>query len=386
MTAARPTFAAYACHASLGDQPATGTISFDGWRLRFESAAVPLAHPMGEGSGERAGLVLEIPLVRLEIELAEGDGDGCVYFRDPQLPDWSLHTFDQNILEQRPLLQQTHTRNQIRAARGRGELKRALKITAAFIAGFALIAMFTSIFMGIMVRSLVAKIPQEWEQELGDKVMQEVSDHEILIRDPKLQAQLDRAVAPLLKVLPPSAPHFKFHLVQNHIPNAFALPGGHVLVHTALIELADRPEELAGVLSHELAHVTLKHGFRKLISAAGPYLVFRLFLRDGSGMLGMLGDSSQLLVRQSFSQAYELEADDAGWQYLLAARIDPRGMTDMLLKLKGIQDNRQAGGLQIEAFSSHPPTFKRIQRLEAKWNRLKDKTGFIDFENPQPGT
>jgi predicted Zn-dependent protease len=57
-------------------------------------------------------------------------------------------------------------------------------------------------------------------------------------------------------------------------------------------------------------------------------------VRGNSGLMGVLAGSSQVLVYQSFSQEYELEADDAGWQLLVAARIDPRGLADMLKKLE----------------------------------------------------
>ena len=82
---------------------------------------------------------------------------------------------------------------------------------------------------------------------------------------------------------------------------------------------------------------------------------------------------------QGFSQEYELEADAVGWESLVAAHIDPRGMTEMLIKLKGVQ-HRMGADAQFHAFSSHPATEKRIQRLEAKWKKLKDKSGFIPLD------
>jgi len=191
-------------------------------------------------------------------------------------------------------------------------------------------------------------------------------------------------MAPLLPVLPRGGPEFKFHIVQSPVPNAFALPGGHVMVNNSLIELAERPEELAGVLAHELAHVTQKHGFRKIISDAGPYLIMKIFFGGASGTAGVLGGSSQLLVRQSFSQEYELEADEVGWQYLVAARIDPRGLITMLQKLQAQQDKLGRFALELRAFSSHPATEKRIRRLEMKWRKLKNKSGFIQYEAAEP--
>jgi len=344
-----------------------GTIVFAFWRLRFESEAA----------------TIEMPLSRVQIERGGAD-DGRISFSDPEQPGWSVFTFDQSILERGPLLQQPHTQHQIRDLQSGRELKRRLTVTLGFLGAFALAALAVSMLTGLMVRALVARVPAQWERDLGDGLLAEVKENEVFIEDAKLKAKLDRAVAPLLPVLPKTGTEFKFYILQNPLPNAFALPGGHVMVHSGLIELADRPEELAGVIAHELAHVTQKHGFRKIITDAGPYFIVKIFLGGGRGTMGALGAGSQLLVRQSFSQEYELEADAVGWQYLVAARIDPRGMVDMLKKLKAEQDKMPFGHVELGAFSSHPATEKRIRRLEAKWNKLKDKSGFIDYDQTEP--
>ena len=150
-----------------------------------------------------------------------------------------------------------------------------------------------------------------------------------------------------------------------------------MVVTTRLLEMAERPEEIAGVVAHEVAHVTEKHGFRQIIASAGPFLIFRVFLGGGSsGVLPVLGEGSELLVRQSFSQEFELEADEIGWQSLVAAHIDPRGLAEMLGKLEAEDQKKHAAGTKMNAFSSHPATEKRIRRLDAKWKELKDKSGF----------
>jgi predicted Zn-dependent protease len=233
--------------------------------------------------------------------------------------------------------------------------------------------------MGIMVRALVAGIPAKWEQDLGNTKMAELKQEETFIQEPKLLAKLDQAVAPLLAALPKNQTPYTFYILDEPLPNAFALPGGHVIVTTRLLELADRPEEIAGVVAHEIAHVTQRHVFRKAISSYGPYLLFKLFAGKRGGLLGLLGGSSGLLVSQSFSQEYELEADAVGWQSLVDAHIDPRGLADMLMKFQAMQRGMGTEPL-IQAFSSHPATEKRIRRLEAKWKQLKNKTGFIVFD------
>ena len=362
MTEDRPAFNGWVSHPSLGEEVVWGRIVFEGWRLRFESERV----------------TREVLLVKLRIARDEAV-EGGIVFCDPEHPEWLIHTLDQRILQQGPLLQQPHTRNQIAELEGGKELARRLKIVGAFLAGFALLALVVSMLMGVMVRSLVARVPVEWEQELGDSAMAELKQKETFIEDAKLQTNLVQAVAPLLRAVPTNALGFKFYLLQSPHPNAFALPGGHVVVTTRLLELADRPEEVAGVVAHELAHVIRKHGLRKILSSAGPYILCRVFMRGNSGLMGVLAGSSQMLVYQSFSQEYELEADDVGWQLLVAARIDPRGLPDMLKKLKTEQERMKFAPVVPQAFSSHPASEKRIRRLEAKWEKLKDKSGFIEY-------
>jgi predicted Zn-dependent protease len=350
-------------HPSFGEEVVWGRIVFEGWRLRFESETV----------------TREVPLVKLRLERDEV-AEGGIVFCDPDDPDWLIHTLDQEILAQGPLLRQPHTRYQIRALQSGKELARRLKITGVFLAGFAVLALVVSLLMGLMVRALVARVPVAWEQELGDNVMAELKEKETFIEDAKLRTNLLQAVAPLLRAVPTNALGFRFYLLKHPMPNAFALPGGHVVVTTSLLALADRPEEVAGVVAHELAHVTKKHVFRKIVSSAGPYLLCRLFMRDNSGLLGVLAGGSQLLVSQSFSQDYEFEADDVGWQYLVAARIDPRGLSDMLRKLKAEQEKMLLAQVAPQAFSSHPATDKRLRRLDRKWEKLKDKSGFIEYD------
>ena len=365
MTEARSAFDGYVSHPSVGE--VGGRIVFVGWRLRFESEAV----------------TREILLVKLRIE-RDPAAQGGIAFCDPDHPEWIIHTPDEEILGHELLLQQPHTRNQIRALHSGRELKRALKITGIFLGGFALAALVVSLLMGWMVRSLVARIPVQWEQELGDELMAELKQDETFIEDARMQTNLLHAVAPLLRAVPTNGVAYKFYLQSSPFPNAFALPGGHVIVTTSLLELADRPEEIAGTVAHEVAHVTLKHGFRKTISSAGPYLLCRLFMRSNSGLLGVLAGGSQLLVHQSFSQEYELEADDTAWQYLVAARIDPRGLPDMLKKLEADHQRRKFTLMAPQALSSHPATDKRLRRLDAKWQKLKDKSRFLPYDHVKP--
>jgi predicted Zn-dependent protease len=83
-----------------------------------------------------------------------------------------------------------------------------------------------------------------------------------------------------------------------------------------------QPEELLGVLAHEIAHVTERHNYREMISAAGPMIICQAFFGRSSGMGRVVGGGAALMIGAGFSQEYETEADDVGWDYLVKANID----------------------------------------------------------------
>jgi len=105
-------------------------------------------------------------------------------------------------------------------------------------------------------------------------------------------------------------------------------------------------------------------------------VIFGVFFHSHDQTLDVLSNGSGLLVTRGFSQEYELEADDFGWKYLVAANIDPHGMIEMFQKLKAFDVRSKTANLLPQAFSSHPALDKRIARLERRWKNLPDKSGF----------
>ena len=371
MSEASHIFEAHAFHPSLGNEAVAGRIVVDRWHLHFQSDAT----------------TLEIPLTRLQVRAGAGE-DERIYFQDPAQPDWEIITDDFEILNHPGIAQISNIREQLSADESRRELGRRIRILVYVAAVCVLLIWLGQLAVSAMVRSLVAKMPPQVEQEIGDSMIEEVQSEMNLLEDTNRVAKLAALASPLLESIGDGKTEFTFYIAEEEDPNAFALPGGHVVVTTGLLKMADRPEELLGVISHEVAHVTQKHGIRKAIAATGPFLIFRVFLGGNSrGVAAVAGGASDLLIRQSFSQEYETEADDIGWQALVAAKIDPRGMTVMFEKLQAYerQQKKHLAGLELpRAFQSHPALEKRIARLEKKWRKLPEKTGFIDFASAQP--
>ncbi len=355
------TFAAQAFHPDFGNELVNGEIFFVGWSLRFRSGDV----------------TLEIPFDRLMTEIE--DGEDRLFFTDPEQPELKIITADPSLLNCRSLPQIERIREQLTARLSRRELTRRLKIVGYFFAGCGVIAWLGTVAVGLMVRAIVARVPPEWETQAGAEFMSELKSEVTFIEDTNYVGALTALAQPLLRALPTGATNYTFHVVQDEEPNAFALPGGHIVVHTGLMEMADRPEELLGVIAHEMAHVTQKHHFRMTIAASGPFLIFEMFMSGRGGAGNVLAGVSALVVGQGFSQEYEKEADDLGWDYLVKANIDPRGMAAMFRKFQAYESARHA--LKVpEAFNSHPALEKRLARLETKWKKLPRKSGFIEFE------
>lgn len=350
-------------HPELGNEVVPGTIAVDRTGLHFHSE---LYHE-------------EIPAGHLRVEW-----DGAaekIYFKDTTRPELNLYTPDQSVLERPVLPQLTELRTQIGDDRGRRQLTRSLKITLWFLAGCILVTWLISLATGVMVRSLVAKVPPEWEREFGRAEIEQLRGETL---SGSYSNQLAQLAAPLMRVLPSNDSEVSFYLVDDPTPNAFALPGGYVVVNTGLLTLVETPEELLGVLAHELAHVTQKHLARRIISGGGALVVCSVFLSSKDSLLSLLGQGSGLLMFQSFSKEFETEADDVGWKYLVAANIDPRGMIGVFRKLKAYEDAQKHGGELPRAFQSHPVLEKRIARLESRWKRLSRQQGFIAITQPLP--
>ena len=319
---------------------------------------------------------VEIPVKQLEVEL--GDEDGRIYFRDQQSPGLRIFTTDESILNAQIGTSGT-IRTHLERVATRREIGRRLSIMGYVLAACICLGLLGVFVTHLMVLSLVNWVPPDWEKKIGDEQITELKSGGLLLDDSNRVAKLTGLVAPLLRVVP-GGTNFIFHIADASDPNAFALPGGHIVVNSGLLEIADN-DELVCVIAHESAHITQKHHTRKIISSAGPLLICRFFLHSRNGLLNLLGEGSGMMLTQGFSQEYESEADDVGWNYLTSANIDPRGMIGIFQKFKATEEKENHAVALPQAFQSHPALDKRITRLESRWEKLPHKFSFEDLES-----
>lgn len=190
------------------------------------------------------------------------------------------------------------------------------------------------------------------EQKLGDQVWKAQRTRLRLIENTPANAAVEAIGQRLSQG---SAYTYRWYVARDPSINAFAIPGGVIVVHSGLIEAAKTPEQLAGVLAHEVQHVEQRHSLKAMAQSLGTMAALGLVFGDVSGLAQIAASLSQL----SYSRDAEREADRRGLDSLRRARIDPAGMVAMFATLA-----KQNEGLTPPAMlSSHPATEERMERL-----------------------
>ena len=357
-------YAAGAFNEGLPGGRASGTLSAASGDLLFESQAASIRLPLS-GISVKPG----------------GAGKRLIFFSHPEVPGWTVYTPDRSILTD---FQLTHLPGiqQIRRERRRFRLWSAAAVMMIFI---SVLASAYGLFKlkAPLTRAVAARVPTEWEEKLGDMMIAQFKKQQPFIEDEKPLDLLASIFAPLSQNIPNAGYAFELHVVKNPAVNAFALPGGDIVLYTGLIRSVDSIEELLGVLAHEAAHVTKQHSMRQLIGSAGVFILVQAFFGDVSGLFAVIVENSEWLINLKYSRDYEREADDTGWQYLVSANIDPRGMITFFEKLNARQTGRHLpDGLKkrLEFLSTHPTTDERIARLKQKAAEFSEKRNFRRFE------
>jgi len=227
-----------------------------------------------------------------------------------------------------------------------------------FFLGCGLLLAGGLLLLNLGVDRAVDAIPIAWEEGLGEVVVQGNSQGSELI-DPRLVDPVKTIVDRIAAAEPGQPYTLTLHIVENPQVNAFAAPGGHIVVFTGLLEKTQRPEELAGVLAHEFQHVFRRHGLRNMVHSVKWQVLASLLVGDvGAVQQVVLGHAPQFLTL-AYGRGLEEEADIEGAKLLVAAGIDPLGLVDFF---KILQSNEAVS--IPEVISSHPDTASRIHNLE----------------------
>ncbi len=220
-------------------------------------------------------------------------------------------------------------------------------------------------------RQFTALMSPQQEASVGASEHEKIVAQFGLYKDPQMQAYLDRLGARLAKGTERADVSYKFYIIDSPIVNAFALPGGYVYVSRGLLALANNEAELAGVVGHEIGHITGRHSAERystsVVTSLGAGLIAAAV--DSSSAAQALGLGSNLFL-SSYSRSQENQADTLGIRYLARANYDAKAMSSFLAALQrdSAFQAKAAGknGNQFSYFSTHPATSDRVAKTMAE--------------------
>src|SRR6266571_5962074 len=206
----------------------------------------------------------------------------------------------------------------------------------------------------------------EKEIAIGKQLAQEVERSSKLIDDPVVVDYVNRVGQNLVRNSDARVP-FTIKVIDSDEVNAFALPGGFFYVNSGLILRANEESELAGVMAHEIAHVTLRHGTKNATKGQIMQLAtIPLILLGPGGWAGYgIYQAANLaipLTYLKFSRDDERQADFFGLEYMYKAGYDPNSYVTFFERVQA--DERRRPGTIPKVFSTHPPTPERIQNTQ----------------------
>jgi predicted Zn-dependent protease len=238
-----------------------------------------------------------------------------------------------------------------------------------FRPGLAVLAAVAAVGVGVVLyvwgipalAGVVAdRVPVAWEIGLGEAALAQLAPSAKRCTEPTHQRRLDDIVAGLLRPLPDARYPFRVIVVDHPMVNAFAAPGGFLVVFRGLLERTATPEELAGVLAHEIQHVLHRHATRAILRQASTGILVAALVGDVSGVMAFGVQSARLLGDLRHSRDAEHEADRDGMHMLQAARVDPRGMLAFFEAMKTLEG---AAPSAVRYVSTHPTAGDRLQAL-----------------------
>jgi beta-barrel assembly-enhancing protease len=210
----------------------------------------------------------------------------------------------------------------------------------------------------------------EGQINMGRQYAEQVDSSSKLIKDPVITEYVNRLGQNLVRNSDSKVP-FTIKVIDSDVINAFALPGGFFYVNTGLILAADNEAELAGVMSHEIAHVAACHIARENTRGTLAQLasIPLIFVGGGIGIAAQEAAGLALPVTfLKFSRGFEAEADYLGVQYMYKSGYDPQAFTAFFEKIEA--EEKKKPGTFSRAFETHPPTPDRIEKSQEEIQKL----------------
>lgn len=215
-------------------------------------------------------------------------------------------------------------------------------------------------------------VQQDRGKEFGKKFLLEARKQYRFVKDQEVVDAINTVGRRIITAAGRDPEGFHFFVVKEIQPNAFAIPGGYIFIFDGLLTKLSTEDELAGVLAHEIAHVTHNHFFKdeQKVAAMDLATIAAILLSRGQGAVASIAMATDISVQLQFSRENEQEADASAIQYLQQAGYDPRGLFNFLQGLAGYETINR---VEMPAYlSTHPALQDRIHLVELRMDRPVD--------------
>ena len=333
------------------------------------------AHYLDGRTATRHRVTLTISPVALQIAMPDGSskqwpyGDirqtQGTYRGEPVRLEFGPEPAEAVVVASRALLTEVHTAAPALAQHFHNPSWRQTRLAWTLGAGLGVILMLIGLYRwGIpgIASAATPYVPTTWEESLGRKIVEQLAPETQQCRDPNRLRKIDEVVQTLAATHPSSPYRITLSVVDNPGINAFAAPGGQLVILRGLLEQTTSAEQLAGVLAHELQHVYLRHSTRAILEQTAGTLLLTAVSGDLSGGLAWGLQGAQTMGSLHYSRTHEEEADIEGLRMMQAAHLDPAAVIAFYGTL---QKSEQDHAGPPDFLSTHPDMGRRLATLLA---------------------
>jgi predicted Zn-dependent protease len=211
-------------------------------------------------------------------------------------------------------------------------------------------------------------VSQQQEVQLGQQESAQIQQQLPLLQDPLINQYVSSLGNQIASHTSRADLQWQFYVVNTDVVNAFALPGGIIYVNRGVLERADKMDELAGVMGHEIEHVVRRHSVQQMQQMQGANVGVALacaltnVCSNGAAAAAINVGGSAIFAK--FSRTDEQQADEGGFHNVMAAGISPEGMLTFFQKLLAEEQQSGSSGAASAWFSDHPGTQDRIADIQ----------------------
>ncbi|HRH99810.1 MAG TPA: M48 family metallopeptidase [Saprospiraceae bacterium] len=234
----------------------------------------------------------------------------------------------------------------------------------------AVVGLLYFVFLPKISYAAVALIPKEAETTIGESGLKSMlPSHD----EDTLKSRLLQEFFSKLKIN--SEYKIQMHCHKDQVVNAFALPGGPIVVYDGIIQKMTHYSQLVALLGHEYTHIEKRHSLKSIAQSLASYGLVSLLVGDVSAVVAVIAENVNSIQNLSYSRDFETESDVNALEILKNNKVDPKGMLNLFAILEAEHE-----GAQIPKFmSTHPMTEDRMSLIQSKMKKME-----IEFEeNPE---